>query len=108
MGSDRRIAEALEELWAAADPSSARAPVRSIGLDSRTSGLVGIGAAVSLGASVSTYRQLVHDARQGGATTDECVGALLVAAPIAGAARIVTGAPRLASALGYDVDQALQ
>jgi hypothetical protein len=61
-----------------------------------------------LGASASTYRQLIQEAREGGATADECIGAFVAAAPVAGAVRIVSGAPRLASALGYDVSQALE
>jgi alkylhydroperoxidase/carboxymuconolactone decarboxylase family protein YurZ len=77
-------------------------------LDRRMRGLVGIGAAMSLGAPTTTYRQLVQEAREGGATMDECVGAFVAAAPFAGSVRIVTGAPRLAAALGYDVDQALE
>jgi alkylhydroperoxidase/carboxymuconolactone decarboxylase family protein YurZ len=108
MGSERRIAEALEELGTAGNASSARISARSRGMDVRTMGLVGIGAAVSLGATTSTYRQLIHEAREGGATADECVGAFLVAAPVAGSVRIVKGAPRLAAALGYDMDQALE
>jgi alkylhydroperoxidase/carboxymuconolactone decarboxylase family protein YurZ len=77
-------------------------------LDRKTRGLVGIGAAISLGASTSTYRHLVEEAQGAGATADECIGAFVAAAPVAGAVRIVTGAPRLASALGYDVGEALE
>lgn len=83
-------------------------PLDPGGLDRRTRGLAGIGAAMSLGAPTTTYRQLVHEAREGGATMDECIGAFLAAAPVAGSVRIVTGAPRLAAALGYDVDRALE
>jgi alkylhydroperoxidase/carboxymuconolactone decarboxylase family protein YurZ len=78
------------------------------GLDLRTKGLVGIGAAMSLGAPTTTYRQLVREAQEGGATMDECVGAFLAAAPVAGSVRIVSAAPRLAEALGYDVGEALE
>jgi hypothetical protein len=63
---------------------------------------------MSLGAPTATYRQLVQEAREGGATVDECIGAFMAAAPIAGSVRIVTGAPRLAAALGYDIDRALE
>jgi alkylhydroperoxidase/carboxymuconolactone decarboxylase family protein YurZ len=108
MGSETRIAEALEQLQAAADPSHDVKSADAGPLDRRTRALVGIGAAVSLGASTSTYRPLVEEARQGGATPGDCVGAFVAAAPIAGSVRVVTGAPRLASALGYDVGAALE
>ena len=108
MDSDKRLEEAVQELRAAADPTRAGAGLEPRALDRRTRGLVGIGAAVSLGASTSTYRGLIRQAREGGASADECVGAFLAAAPVVGAARLVTGAPLLASALGYDVDQALE
>jgi alkylhydroperoxidase/carboxymuconolactone decarboxylase family protein YurZ len=104
MVSETRIAELLEELKIAAPASASN----SDALDRRTRALVGIGAAVSLGASTSTYRPLVEQARQASASAEECVGAFVAAAPIVGAARIVSGAPRLASALGYDVQAALE
>jgi alkylhydroperoxidase/carboxymuconolactone decarboxylase family protein YurZ len=103
-----RMEETLEELRAAADPTHTLTAAGLGALDQRTKGLVGIGAAVSLGASTPTYRQLIQRARDGGATADECMGAFVAAAPVAGAVRIVTGAPRLASALGYDVERALE
>jgi 4-carboxymuconolactone decarboxylase len=105
MESETRIDEILEELSAAAP---AHVASDSGALDRRTRALVGIGAAVSLGASTSTYRPLVEEARRASATAEECVGAFVAAAPAIGAVRIVSGAPRLASALGYDVEQALE
>jgi alkylhydroperoxidase/carboxymuconolactone decarboxylase family protein YurZ len=107
MGPDTRIAEILEELRVAAPGD--RVPSSGSGaLDQKTRALVCIGAAVALGASTSTYRPLVEEARQASATAEECIGAFVAAAPIAGSVRIVTGAPRLAAALGYDMDQALE
>jgi alkylhydroperoxidase/carboxymuconolactone decarboxylase family protein YurZ len=98
----------LQELSTATAKGRPVAAPDSGALDRKTRALVGIGAAVSLGAPTSTYRELVKDARQGGATSDECIGAFEAAAPVAGAVRIVSGAPRLASALGYDVGRALE
>ncbi len=102
------MGQTLQELRDAADPNRPRTAFAPGALDRRTRGLVGIGAAVSLGASTPTYRRLIDEARQGGATADDCIGAFMAAAPVAGAVRLVTGAPRLASALGYDVGQALE
>lgn len=73
-------------------------------LDAKTEGLVGIGAAVAIGASTATYRRLVSQALVAGATADECISAALSVAPTVGVSSIVTAAPRLASALGYEMD----
>jgi alkylhydroperoxidase/carboxymuconolactone decarboxylase family protein YurZ len=108
MYPEKSIDRTLEELRAAGEPTHGSTTAGSERLDRKTRGLVGIGAAVSLGASTSTYRRLVEEAQGGGATAEECIGALMTAAPVAGAARIMTGAPRLATALGYDVGEALE
>jgi alkylhydroperoxidase/carboxymuconolactone decarboxylase family protein YurZ len=74
----------------------------------KTRSLVGISAAVALGASTSIYRTLVDQANSDGATVEECLGAVLAVALVAGLARVMTAAPRIASAIGYDIDQALE
>ena len=86
-------------------PESTLGPVT---LDEKTRGLVGIGAAVAMAASTLTYRRLVDQAMAAGASPDECVGALFAVAGVAGAAHMVIAAPRLAAALGYDVDRAIE
>ena len=77
-------------------------------LDARTRALVRIGAAVCTDAPSKTLRGLVDSALGAGATADEVVGALLAVAPAAGGPRVVTVAPKLAMALGYDVDAAFE
>lgn len=77
-------------------------------LDRKTRCLVGIGAAASMGAPAATYRNIVRGALDAGATVEECIGAFVAVAPVVGAARMVTGAPRIGAALGYDVDLALE
>jgi alkylhydroperoxidase/carboxymuconolactone decarboxylase family protein YurZ len=104
----KRFEDTLEELRLAADPTRISTGMDAGALDRRIRALVGIGAAVSLGASTSTYRRLVEQAQDGGATADDCIGAFLTAAPVAGGVRLVAGAPRLAFALGYDVERALE
>ena len=41
-------------------------------------------------------------------TVDEIVGTLIAVAPIVGTARVVSAAPELALALGYDIEAALE
>jgi 4-carboxymuconolactone decarboxylase len=43
-----------------------------------------------------------------GATQDEVADVLLAIAPMAGLGRVVSAAPNLAAALGYDVEAALE
>ena len=41
---------------------------------------------------------------EAGATEEEIVGVLVAVAPAVGLARVVSTAPRLALAIGYDID----
>jgi hypothetical protein len=43
-----------------------------------------------------------------GATVDEIVGVLIAVAPTVGLARVVSAAPEVAFAIGYDIDAALE
>ena len=74
------------------------------GLDPKVQALVGLGALLSVGAATVSVRLVVEEAYRAGATVDEIVGVLLAIAPAVGHARTVAVAPRLALALGYDVD----
>ncbi len=47
-------------------------------------------------------------ARAAGATDDEIVGVLIAVAPTVGLPRVVSAAPCVALALGYDVEAALE
>lgn len=76
-------------------------------LDPRTRGLVHVAALLAVGGTEPSYRRAVDIARVGGATEDEIVGVLVAVAPTVGGARTVAEAPKLALALGYDVDVAL-
>ena len=77
-------------------------------LDEKTHALVRIGALVALDAAYPGYMWMVDAARRRGATEDEIVGCLIAALPAVGVARIVSAAPKLALALGYDVTSALE
>lgn len=77
-------------------------------IDDRVRDLACLGAALVLGAPRSLLGWLSDRARHHGATVDEIIGTLLVAAPVIGKAGLVGVAPDLAMAIGYDVDVALE
>jgi 4-carboxymuconolactone decarboxylase len=74
------------------------------GLDLKTHALVRLGSLLSIGAATDSCRLAVDLARASGATEDEIVGALVAIGPAIGFAQLVAVAPRLALAIGYDVD----
>ena len=68
--------------------------------------LVQLGALLALGAATNSLRGTVERARAAGATESELVGVLVAVGPAVGLARIVSIAPRLAAAIGYDFGDA--
>jgi alkylhydroperoxidase/carboxymuconolactone decarboxylase family protein YurZ len=66
--------------------------------------LVRLGALLALGAATSSLRTTVRHALDAGATESEIVGVLVAVAPAVGLARVVSSAPRLAVAIGYDIE----
>ena len=66
--------------------------------------LVRLGALLALGAATSSLRATVERAVDAGASEAEIVGVLVAVAPAVGLARVVSAAPRLAVAIGYDID----
>ena len=66
--------------------------------------LVQLGALLALGAATSSLRATVDRAIDAGATESEIVGVLIAVAPAVGLARVVSTAPRLATAIGYDLE----
>lgn len=77
-------------------------------LDARTRALVAIGAAVCKDAPAELFESLVDTAMEAGATAEDVVGAFLAVAPAAGGPRVVAVAPKIAMALGYDIDAAFE
>jgi alkylhydroperoxidase/carboxymuconolactone decarboxylase family protein YurZ len=77
-------------------------------LDRKTRALVCLAAHVALGASDDVYDGTVETAIMSGASPDEIIGVLYAVAPAVGAARVVSAAPQLASAMGYDIDRAIE
>ncbi len=77
-------------------------------IDERTAALVRVAATIAVDASTASFQHAVAHALAVGATSDEIVAALEAVTPVTGAARVVQCAPKLALALGYDVDAALE
>ncbi len=84
------------------------ASVEMSGLDAKTHALVRLGALLAVDAAPSSYHGSVEAAFAAGANVDEVVGTVIAIAPSVGLARVVSAAPELALALGYDVDAALE
>jgi 4-carboxymuconolactone decarboxylase len=77
-------------------------------LDPRAHALVQLGALIAVGAGVSSFAVTVDEALAAGASPEEVIGTVVAAMPLIGTARAVKAAPRIALALGYDVDEALE
>jgi 4-carboxymuconolactone decarboxylase len=77
-------------------------------LDPRARALVRVGALIAADAAPPSYMSAVEDALAAGSTYEEIVDALIAVLPVVGAARVVSAAPNLALALGYDVGEALE
>jgi 4-carboxymuconolactone decarboxylase len=78
------------------------------GLDNRAHALTQIGALVAQDAAPPAYMSAVEEALGAGASYDEIVGVLVALLPVVGVARVVSAAPNLGLALGYDVSAALE
>jgi 4-carboxymuconolactone decarboxylase len=77
-------------------------------LDERTAALVRVAATIAVDAAPSSFQHAVTLALAAGATSAEVVATLEAVTPVTGAARVVLCAPKLALALGYDVEEALE
>jgi hypothetical protein len=76
--------------------------------DPRTDALLRLAALVAVGAHDSSYRSVVQDALRNGARLEDLLGVLVAVADTVGTARVVSAAPPIALAAGYDVDAALE
>jgi 4-carboxymuconolactone decarboxylase len=73
-------------------------------LDVKVDLLVRLGALLALGAATASLRGTVTRAIAAGATESEIADVLVAIGPAVGLARVVAEAPRLAVALGYQID----
>jgi 4-carboxymuconolactone decarboxylase len=63
---------------------------------------------ISVDAAPPSYMQAIEAARASFASNEEIVGCLIALLPVVGVARVVSAAPKVALALGYDVEAALE
>ncbi len=77
-------------------------------VDGRTEALLRLAALIALDAPPSSYRAVVEAALRAGARTEDLMAVLAAVADTVGSARIVSAAPRIALAAGYDVEAALE
>jgi 4-carboxymuconolactone decarboxylase len=96
-------AQAVERVLATAAVDDA-----SVGLDPRTAALVKLGVLIAVDGPASSFEWATAAAMATGATAEEVVGVLVAAGPLVGSAHVVSVAPRLARALGYDIDGDLE
>jgi 4-carboxymuconolactone decarboxylase len=69
-----------------------------------TSALVTVAGLLAAGGSTTSLRWAVELALEAGAEDAEIVEVLAIVAAIVGSARVVAAAPRLALAIGYDIE----
>jgi alkylhydroperoxidase/carboxymuconolactone decarboxylase family protein YurZ len=77
-------------------------------VDARTEALVQLAATIAADGAPASFQCVVDHALAAGATTDEIVATLEALTPVTGSVRVVGCAPKLALALGYDVEAALE
>ena len=85
-----------------------RANATLAGIDDRSHALLRIAALIAMDAAPPSYMSAVDAGLKAGATYEEIVGTLIAVMPIVGVARVVSAAPNLGLALGYDVAEALE
>ena len=74
-------------------------------LDRKAEALIQVGALLSVGACTASLRWTVERAQATGASDEEIFGVLVAIGPAVGLARVVAEAPRLALAMGYEIDE---
>ena len=88
--------------------ASDRANLGQSGLDPKSHALVRLGALIAVDGASPSYLDALGSARACGISYDELVGCLIAVLPELGAARVISAAPRLGLAIGYDVAAALE
>jgi alkylhydroperoxidase/carboxymuconolactone decarboxylase family protein YurZ len=88
--------------------SEERANATLAGIDPRSHALLRIAALIAVDAAPPSFMSAVECAVRAGASYDEIVGTLIAVMPIVGVPRVVSAAPNLGLALGYDVSEAFE
>ena len=77
-------------------------------LDATTVALLRVGVSVAMGSPADSIGWSAARALAAGASPDQIADVLLAIAPVAGLGRVAAAVPDLATALGYDIEAALQ
>jgi alkylhydroperoxidase/carboxymuconolactone decarboxylase family protein YurZ len=75
-----------------------------LALESDVLALVRLAALIAMGGGPSLFGSLSYAAVESGVTAPEIVDVLIAVAPIVGLHRVIAAAPKVALALGYDMD----
>ncbi len=78
------------------------------GLDPGTHALVRIAALIAVDAAPPSYMSAVSAALDAGLSMEQIVETLIAVMPTVGVPRVVSAAPKLGHALGYDVSEAFE
>jgi alkylhydroperoxidase/carboxymuconolactone decarboxylase family protein YurZ len=92
---------------AISDADFATGRLETMTLDAKSLSLVRLAALVAVGGAVASYGAEADAAVSQGATTAEIVDVLVGIVPVVGLPRVVAAAPRVAMALGHDIDDGL-
>ena len=97
----------VQDEWLAAEAAGGTATSGlGMSLDAKTMSLVRLAALVAVGGAGPSYGAQSDAAVDAGATSDEIVDVLVAVIPVVGLPCVVAAAPKLALALGHDVDDA--
>jgi len=91
----------MTSLFSAADRASDA-------LDDRTAALVRLAALIVIDADTPAYQGEVRAAISAGSSPEQITCVLVAIARVAGSALVMSAAPKLALAMGYDVDDGLE
>src|SRR3954452_22348177 len=100
----RRLALNDEKVVGSVLSRTASSATATPALNRNAEALVQVGALLSIGAPTASLRWTVELAQSTGATDEEILGVLVAIGPAVGLARVVAGAPRLALAMGYEIE----
>ena len=101
----RRLAISDAEYF---DDGSDRIGLDPAGLDAKTLALVRLAALVAIGGAGPSYGAQADSAVDAGANADEVVDVLVGVIPVVGLPSVVAAAPKLALALGYDLNEPIE
>ena len=114
MGQTARFQETLRRLamidegFVADEAGFGLDPAAASALDPKTVALLQVAVSVALGSAAVCLEWSAGRALAAGASEDEIADVLLAIAPVAGLSRVVSAAPDVATALGYDIAAALE